>query len=280
MFSTHVPSVRNVARIAAGSIIFVHLLQAAIDSPAALVVDAPAHAPAASSVRFNRAEQRGTTVLWSDDMEDGAPGWAHRDHGWGIRPHFHIDSYMAFEGNGSWWCGSFEFDTDGGYGNSWDDRLELPPVDATDAAYPILTFAHYFHSEPTRDATVLQAMRAGELDDLNTGFSGLIPGGTWIDLGTYGYVVDGFDNPLDIRFRFMSDGAHSDEDGGFDSTGGAYMVDNIKVFDFYGGEIYFLDDAESGGLCNPSVPALTGDFWHVTERSCAASSDPHCWWCG
>jgi len=223
---------------------------------------------------------RGTVVLWSDDMEGGENGWTHRDHGWGVDPHFHVTTYMAYEGDHSWWCGGFAYDTDGGYGNGWDDRLELPSIDISGASYPILTFAHYFHSEPTRDSTVLQGMRGGVLDDLNAGFDGLIPGGGWVDIGTYGYVLSDLDNPLEIRFRFTSDGLNSDEDGGFDSLGGGYMVDNIKVFDFYGGEVLFLDDVESGGLCNPNVQTLAGDYWHIIERPCAATSDSHVWWCG
>ncbi len=222
----------------------------------------------------------GATVLWSDDMEGGTNGWTHRDHGWGIEPHFHTDSYMAFEGGTSWWCGTLDLDANGGYGNGWDDRLELPPVDVSGASYPVLTFAHYFHSEPQRDITLLQAMRGGALDDLNAGFDGLIPGGAWVDIGTYGYVLSDLDNPLEIRFQFTSDGTNSDEDGGFDSVGGGYMVDNIKIFDFYGGEVFFLDDAENGGLCNPNVQDLAGDYWHITERPCAATSGAHVWWCG
>jgi len=167
-----------------------------------------------------RYPRDGVTVLWSDDMETGTNGWTHRDHGWGILPHFHTDSYMAFNGEKSWWCGGFEFDANGGYGNGWDDRLELPRIDVSSASYPVLTFAHYFHSEPQRDITFLQAKRGGAFDDLNAGFDGLIPGGGWVDIGTYGYVLGDLDNPLEIRFRFTSDGTNSDEDGGFDSIGG------------------------------------------------------------
>ncbi len=249
---------------------------------AILVLLSPVHLGATQRLdtRASGSPRTRGTVIWYDDMESGGTGWSHRDDTWGLTPHFHVNTYMAFEGERAWWCGSFDFDSDGGYGDQWDDRLELPPIDVSGAGYPVLTFAHYYHSEPGSDFTYLQVRNGSEFIDLNPGYSGLIPGGSWLDLGVYGYVVEGYDHPLKIRFRFLSDGAVSDEDGGFDSTGGAYHIDNIKIFDYYGGETYFLDDVESGGLCYPSIRPAVGDFWHIIDRQCAAYSNPRSWWCG
>ena len=65
--------------------------------------------------------------VWHDDMEGDVSGWATMDLTAGATPPFHWDSYMAYEGE-SWWCGTFDYDMDAGYGNDWDDRLELPEI--------------------------------------------------------------------------------------------------------------------------------------------------------
>jgi hypothetical protein len=59
------------------------------------------------------------------------------------------------------------------------------------------------------------------------------------------------------------------------------MCDIVKVFDYFGGYVYFYDDVEDGiGACIPAVPGAAGDFWHLIDRCCPALSDPHSWWCG
>lgn len=219
------------------------------------------------------------TIIWLDDMESGTNGWTTVDHTVGAQPHFHVDTYMVNYGSYHYWCGTLAFDADGGYGNAWDDRLGIPPTDVTAAYYPVLTFAYRYDSEAAYDFTFVQAESTGVWKNLNPGYTGTSVG--WQDLGTYGFVLGAYDNPLVARFRFISDGAYSDEDGYYASVGGAFMVDNIKVFDFYGGAEYFFDNVEDGvGLCTPSVPGAVGDFWHIIDRMCPASSDPHSWWCG
>ena len=216
-------------------------------------------------------------VFWADDIEGDVSGWSTADFTAGASPHFHIDSYLAYEGSFSWWCGTFAYDTEGGYGNSWDDRLEIPPLDLSGATYPILTYAYRHDSETGYDFTYVQAESAGVYVNLNRGYDGSSP---WTDIGTYGFVLVTYDNPFKGRFRFVSDGGWSDEDGYYLSVGGAFMCDIVKVYDYFGGYIYFFDDAETGGLCVPSVPSAAGDYWHVIDRACPALSDPHSWWCG
>jgi len=194
-------------------------------------------------------------------------------------PHFHISSYMPFDGTDHWWCGTFDYDADGGYGNGWDDRLEIPATDITGAVYPVLTFAHYFSSELNWDFTYVQAKQGGVYVDMNSGYTGVITGGTWVDLGDYGFVMTGYDNPIEARFRFISDGNTSDEDGLYMSVGGAYHVDNIKIFDFYGGTVYFFDDVNSGSPCMPMIPGSAGDWWHLVDDVCSSVVIPS-WWCG
>jgi hypothetical protein len=220
---------------------------------------------------------RGNEILWFDDIEGNVGGWHSVSLAtWG-RPRFHLDTYMAYEDSFSWWCGSFEYDADGGYGNSWDQRLSIPTVDWTDYIYPVLTFAFRCDSEAGHDFTYVQAESNGVFVNLNLGYDGTRP---WLDLGLYGYVVRRHDNPFTGRFRFRSDGAWSDEDGLYLSTGGAFMVDNIRLYDYYTGYTFFLDDGESGGLCWPESPWCPASWWHVIEDPEPAFSDPRCWWCG
>ncbi len=218
-----------------------------------------------------------TTVFWFDDIEGDVSGWSTVDFTAIAVPHFHVDAYMAYEGTYSWWCGCFDYDTDGGYGNSWDDRLVIPTTDLSTATYPILTYAFRHDSEIGYDYTYVQAESGGVYVDLNRGYDGPAP---WTDLGLYGFILGAYDNPLNARFRFISDGAWSDEDGDYLSVGGAFMCDIVKVFDYVGGYVYFYDNADDQVNLIPAVPGAAGDWWHVIDRCCPAYSDSHSWWCG
>jgi hypothetical protein len=221
---------------------------------------------------------RGNTIFWYDDIEGDVSMWSSVDFTAGASPHFHVDTYMAYAGTYSWWCGTFDYDADGGYGNGWDDRLNIPATDVTGSTYPILTYAFRHDSEPAFDFTYVQAESNGVYVNLNRGYDGAA---AWSDIGVFGFVMAPYDNPIKARFRFVSDGAWSDQDGLYLSNGGAFMVDNIKIFDYFTGTEYFFDDVEDGvGLCQPAVPASAGDWWHIVDRKCPAYSDPHTWWCG
>ncbi len=216
-------------------------------------------------------------IFWHDDVEGGVNGWISDDLTATAVPHFHTDAYMAFEGTYSWWCGCFDYDTDGGYGNSWDDRLIIPTTDLTTATMPILTYAFRHDSETGYDYTYIQAESLGVFVDLNRGYDGAA---AWTDIGLYGFLLAAYDNPLNARFRFLSDGAWSDEDGLYLSVGGAFMCDIVKVFDYYTGYVYFFDNADDQAHMVPAVPNAAGDWWHIIDRACPAYSRPHSWWCG
>lgn len=223
---------------------------------------------------------RSPIILYFDDMESGANGWTHTDNTATATPKFHLDTYYAYQGTYSWWCGELNaaFAGGDGYGNGWDQLLVIPDVDITAAYYPVLTFAYRYDSEPGYDYTYVQAESLGIYVSMNAGYDG--SSGGWQDYGDYGFTMSSYDNPVRARFRFISDGAWSDEDGNYDSDGGAFHVDNIKIFDFYGGTVYFYEDCEAGELCTPGVPASAGDYWHQITRACPAYSDPTSWWCG
>lgn len=222
---------------------------------------------------------RSPIIVFYDDMEgDDDGGWTTVDNTAAFSPKFHLDTYLAYSGT-SWWCGekNVGFAGGDGYGNNWDQRLELPAIDVSAATYPILQFAYRCDSEPAYDFTYVQAESAGAFVNLNRGFD-----------GTQGWTVHPglavgpsmYDDPLTLRFRFVSDVGWSDEDGLYDSHGGAFHVDDITVYDYYGGTVYFYEDCETGGLCTPSVPAPSGDWWHKIDRRCAAYSGTRSWWCG
>jgi len=223
---------------------------------------------------------RTNTEFWFDDMEGDVSGYSTTDFSAGTVPHFHWDTYMAYLGSGmSWWCGNFDYDTDGGYGNAWDDKLVIPELDLTSAIIPVLTYAFRHDSEAGFDYTYIQAESLGVYVNLNKGYDGVAP---WNDIGSYGFLLATYDrDPFRARFRFMSDGGWSDQDGDYMSVGGGFACDNVKVFDAYTGAVLFFDTEPGADDCYPQLPpAAAGDFWHLIDRMCPAYSDPHSWWCG
>ncbi|MFH1502115.1 MAG: hypothetical protein ABIG03_03615, partial [Candidatus Eisenbacteria bacterium] len=208
----------------------------------------------------------------------------------------------------SWWCGALDASLAGGagYGNDWNERLELPPVDLGQVAVervswgvvkalyrdpplerprasgrgrataPVLSFAYRHDSEPGYDFTWVEVESLGTWVKLNDGYDG--QSGGWQNVGSGGFPIAGYGNPVHLRFRFDSDGAFSDEDGLYDSDSGAFSVDNIQVFDAITSEILFFDGCDGGaGLCTPLAPDAAGDYWRVADQPCQAYSDPHVW---
>jgi hypothetical protein len=197
-----------------------------------------------------RRGARSPVIAFHDDMESGEGGWSHADATAAATPRFHLDRYRAYEGEYSWWCGEENAAYSGGdgYGNGWDQRLTIPAIDLTDVAYPILDFAYSCDSEPGYDVTLAQAESAGVYVNMNRGFDGAH---SWTAFN--GFFIGWYDDPFNGRFRFVSDGAWSDEDGLYDSDGGAFHVDNIRVYDYQTGATVFWDDGESGGVCVPAT---------------------------
>ena len=114
---------------------------------------------------------RESAVVFFDDMESGAPGWTHGYTNWPV--FFHEDQYYAYEDGTppdySWWCGRLDPDYAGGdgYGNGWDARLLVPPVDWTGYFYPVLMFRFRNDTEPGNDFTYVQAESLGVYRNLN-----------------------------------------------------------------------------------------------------------------
>lgn len=229
-------------------------------------------------IRAQRGE-RSPSIVFFDDMEGGSNGWTHIDLTAQGSPKFHVDTYHSYDRGHSWWCGEENalYSGGDGYGNNWNQILDLPPVDISTAVYPVLEFAYSCDTEDSYDFVYVQAESGGAYVDLNRGFSGVT---AWTAFSGYAVGPSTYDNPLMARFQFISDVAFSDEDGGYDSDGGAFHVDDIRVYDYYGGATLFLEDCESTPQCTPSSSAASGDWWHIASRKCAAYSGSHCWWCG
>jgi len=216
---------------------------------------------------------RGGTVLFSDDVESGTNGWSVIDLTANATPQFHTDSYMAYGDSGSsWWCGSFDYDADGGYGNDWMEWLALPPVDATGIVDPYLRFAHRRDCESGYDWAFVEVKQGGLFVQVSPDYTGTD------DWRITELSLSSCDNPLEVRFRFRSDYSYSDEDGYYQSVGGGYMLDDIEIYDGSDNTIHFSDDAESGGVC--TAGSGTGELWHIIDRACWSHSPAHSWWCG
>lgn len=223
--------------------------------------------------------ERTPSIIFYDDMESGDNGWTHTDNTAGAQTYFHLAADDPYQGAYSWCCGIDDpsFPGGSGYGNNWDQFLTLPDIDVSGAVQPVLEFAYRTDTESAYDFARVEAESSGVFVRI---CSSLWGDGAWEMMPPV--AIDPFvcDDPLRARFRFTSDSAWSDEDAGYDSEGGGFHVDNIRVYDYYDGTTLFYDDGESGGLCTPAVPQASGDWWHRIARPCLAYSPPSCWWCG
>ena len=231
-------------------------------------------------------------TVFEDDFDPPQPGWTFADKS-PYGPMFHADSYNADPDDPcadglSWWCGEFDccYASGDGYADVWNQWLLYENVDVS--SYPptgdclLLTFHGRHDCEVGYDYTYVQAYNpgTGEWDNLNPGYDG--SSGGWFDIGLYGFVLDGApcnaatsyiqaDGTVDVRFNFVSDGSWSDADGRYDSDGGAFNVDAVKIFSFYGGKTFMFECDQSVGVPGPaSVDA--GNYWHLSQRGCIT------WW--
>jgi hypothetical protein len=222
----------------------------------------------ADPVPYDGHKTRGD-IVWSDDIESGAPGWTTADMSG--NPHYwHIDTYMAYAGN-SWWCGTFAYDADGGYGNSWTQWLTSPYVDWSGYTYPVLLYQFRNDTEIGYDYSFAEAESMGSFVPLNRGYDGVIP---W---GQAGFYLGNKDNPAKFRFAFYSDAAWSDADGYYLSNGGAFSVDDVQVIDYNTSVLLYLEDADANVSLVTSVPAAAGNYWSIRSNVCQAWSPSHYW---
>ena len=199
------------------------------------------------------------------DFESGWQGWTSVDRTAQISNFFHVDDFagvapgsygrlMAIEGTKSMWCGTRPNPSDPylcswnkapGYGNGWNQVLITDPITFTG----IITFSYRgaFDSEPDNDFTYVE-YDAG--------------GGDWRRVETYTGVEEATEEfrlvlnqvRTKLRFRFISDDSWSDQDGLWNTDGGA-IVDNLRISDDVG--IISFEDFEAA-----AVDAKDVGIWH------------------
>jgi hypothetical protein len=152
----------------------------------AALLAAPASARRDVFPMQNAVSRRDVVRFWFDDLEPADPGWTRGDLTVMISPHFRPSQRMAYSGSYSWWCGTAELT---GYGNNWDDRLDVPPITTTaeraswgtikeryrdepaprdggplrDPPHPLFSFAYRNDTEPGYDFTYVY-------DDVESGW--------------------------------------------------------------------------------------------------------------
>ncbi|HOX26645.1 MAG TPA: FlgD immunoglobulin-like domain containing protein [Candidatus Krumholzibacteria bacterium] len=156
-------------------------------------------------------------------------GWTHADLTYSPDSYWQVSNYLPSAGSYSMWCGT-TFDGDAGYGNDWSQNLVFTYTVANPGQSSVVHWTSIVDqdSEPAYDFTYVEWNQ----------------GGVWVELGAYdgnrvynidftftynpGDYVGSNNNQIQLRYRFSSDGAWSDEDGLWD-TEGAVRVDNIIV---------------------------------------------------
>jgi hypothetical protein len=180
-------------------------------------------------------------IVWYDFEHWNWQGWTRLDRTAQMDTFFHVDDFaglgggdfgrlVPLEGTKSMWCGAranpgtpyvCHFMDAPGYGNRWDQALTMDPrafVGSVDVSYKLR-----WDCELDYDYVRVE-YDAG--------------GGDWQVLASYtgsGATVGRLTLPMTqiatkFRFRFVSDGAWSDEDGLW-NTDGACVVDSIRVSD-------------------------------------------------
>ncbi len=240
----------------------------------------------ASAVRADTVYLLGGPGTLSGKFQDsgGAPDW----QGWtGVDltlpegPFWHIDTYYCANldpgqpDNHAWWCGTTFSDDCGtgdynGYGNNWNDQLEWVGVvaDPGSGLTVRLSAMLNYDNEPGYDYLYLEYEGAGGpqvVATWNGNGLGVAVNETFaLTPADYGGL--GGDEVL-LRWRFVSDGAWSDEDC-LHPTQGAAQIDLIEVFfDQGGGEVQIgtTETCEAGDPVQwEIIPSLgVGDFAKV-----------------
>jgi hypothetical protein len=179
----------------------------------------------------------GVGPLHNGSFEDqfGNPGWfgwTSVDHTYSGESHWHVSTFQAISGQYSMWCGT-EYDGDPGYGNGWNQSLVFKHQieDNTLASTVRLVLTLQNDTEPGYDYTYLEYNLGGVWTAWNPGGYDGIQLVVFDDAVTFqpgDFTGTGADE-IQLRVRFSSDGAWSDEDGLWD-TDGACQLDDVSVF--------------------------------------------------
>ena len=228
-----------------------------------------------------RFEDGGGAVSWN--------GWTTFDQT-EVPVFWYVDTFNSenLNGNGagnhSMWCGQSESDqplwrTPPGYGDNWNSVLiyESGPVpDTATGQLVTLDFRFNHELEIGYDFFYVEYDSAGtwtrvaQIDGTNKNESDSFPapGIRFSDIASREIVYTGHDyggeqsNQVRVRFRVVSDGAWSDEDGFLDTTAGAIQLDDIVLTTNEG---TFAEDFEGLApyLLTPEKFPFAGDFADV-----------------
>jgi len=179
----------------------------------------------------------GVLQLWTFDNANGTPnaqGWTPVDRT-AQPPMFHVVNGPAAPGfaGHAVWCGvgtsncsamdACAYATLPGYGNNWKQFWATQSIGVDPNYSTTVVFNLSYDMEPSYDFLYLEYTTGGNVWNLM---------GTWN--GTGNVIVSKsipagtYTSPIRVRLRFVSDGAYSDEDGQYDSSGPVY-IDNLSI---------------------------------------------------
>jgi len=205
---------------------------------------------------------------WDGRFEDpdGQPnwhGWTHHDPTYDPIFYWQVTGHQPLAGPTSMWCGTL-FDDGPGYGNNWDQWLEFTHSAANPSAVSNVHWTGILRTdiELVYDALHLEVNRGGQWESL-VSYDGRSE--ETIDeifmIAPGDYTGETHDE-INLRIRFISDGAFSDEDGLFQSEGAAW-VDELAIT-VNGTQVSYEDfDDQDPGPWSAGVPPGVGDFARI-----------------
>ncbi len=202
-----------------------------------------------------------------------------------------LGNLLPLEGDKSMWCGQVPsadprfcgWATLPGYGNGWDQILlsDTLPGDSVRISYKV-----FWDSEPGYDGTTVEYSGDGGRTwtqwPVGVGFTArpnVYDGGpqTLVESFTAGGLA-----AVQLRYRFVADGAWSDEDGLWPTDGGI-LLDSISVTTWAGGvqastSFEDFEGAAEGdttvGIWTATVPEPFGDFGALYPGVAILQEDP------
>ncbi|MBK8233662.1 MAG: hypothetical protein IPK72_24575 [Candidatus Eisenbacteria bacterium] len=178
-------------------------------------------------------------------------------------------------GNGSLWLGAFESEADAlcwddglGYGNNWCQQVISPAISYSGSGGVNLDLSYFHHGEPGFDRTHLWLIPSSGAPIALNGVDG------WASLAgdpgngnyaSYARTITeeelGGAASFRLRFDFVSDGAWSDEDGGYTTDFGALGVDDVTLSgSVIGGPVSFAFESDLDGwapaTCSLEAPEM------------------------
>jgi hypothetical protein len=229
-----------------------------------------------------RAATAETTWLgtWNFDGAGGGcdpQGWVSVDITEQIDAFFHVDDFAGLGGGGtgllypleggqSLWCGARPaatgpvcgYATLPGYGNNWAQMFCTSACLAVDSLVTI-DYLIAWDSEPGYDATTIEVDACDDAWQTVYGGLGVLDGTGAPTFLSNAVPHDLNTGQLRFRFKFLSDGAWSDEDGLW-ATDGAVIVDSLSVSD-QNGVVLAVEDFEG-----ESVGDTQADGWEACNE--------------